>query len=97
MTETNKETESVEAAHERGYLAGERAAWQSLLAKALSELRGAGAAPDDPQVRMGQLTLQLEQTRAALRSVCEDFGDNDWDDNLHLADVVEKHLARHLG
>jgi hypothetical protein len=31
-----------------------------------------------------------------LRSVCKSFGDNDWLDDLHLADVIEKHLARHL-
>jgi hypothetical protein len=24
-------------------------------------------------------------------------GDNDWPDDLHLADVIDKHLARHLG
>lgn len=27
-----------------------------------------------------------------LRQVCDEFGDNDWPDNLHLADVIEKHL-----
>jgi len=31
-----------------------------------------------------------------LRQVCEDWGDNDWADNLHLADIIEKHLWRHL-
>src|SRR4029077_15273959 len=29
-----------------------------------------------------------------LRMVCEEFGDNDWPDNLHQADVIEKHLIR---
>lgn len=40
--------------------------------------------------------LYLMEIRAQLRSVCEDFGDNDWDDNLHLGDVIDKHLTRHL-
>jgi hypothetical protein len=31
-----------------------------------------------------------------LREVCGDYGDNDWPDNLHLGDVIEKHLARNL-
>jgi len=31
-----------------------------------------------------------------LRMVCDDHGDNDWSNELHLADVVEKHLANHL-
>lgn len=33
---------------------------------------------------------------AMLRQVCAAHGDNDWSDNLHLADVLEKHLWRHL-
>jgi len=32
----------------------------------------------------------------ALRQLCADFGDNDWPDNLHLGDVIEKHLAPYL-
>jgi hypothetical protein len=31
-----------------------------------------------------------------LRRVCAKFGDNDWSDDLRLADVLEKHLLRHL-
>ena len=31
-----------------------------------------------------------------LRQVCAKYGDNDWPDNLHLADVIEKHLLRNL-
>lgn len=26
----------------------------------------------------------------------KDFGDNEWPDNLHLADVIDKHLDRYL-
>jgi hypothetical protein len=32
----------------------------------------------------------------ALRRICEDFGDNDWDESLNLADVIEKHLEPYL-
>jgi hypothetical protein len=38
----------------------------------------------------------VDTVRLSLRNLCRDFGDNDWDDDLHLADVVEKHLGRHL-
>ena len=31
-----------------------------------------------------------------LRRLCAEHGDNDWPDELHLADVIEKHLANHL-
>jgi predicted secreted protein len=33
---------------------------------------------------------------AALRRVCADHGDNDWDTNLNLVNVVDKHLARYI-
>lgn len=33
---------------------------------------------------------------AKLREICDEFGDNDWSDDLHLGDVLEKHLLRHL-
>lgn len=41
----------------------------------------------------------IEERQAAitaLHDLCENFGDNDWPDELHLGDVIEKHLARHL-
>lgn len=31
-----------------------------------------------------------------LRELCAAYGDTDWPDSLHLYDVIEKHLARHL-
>lgn len=40
--------------------------------------------------------LERAAAVAALRRICEKFGDNDWPDDLHLADVLEKHLERSL-
>ena len=44
-------------------------------------------------------TLRCERADAisALRRICERHGDNDWTDDLNLADIIEKHLGRHLG
>ena len=39
---------------------------------------------------------EREVAVAALRELCGEYGDNDWADDLHLADVIEKHLRRHL-
>jgi hypothetical protein len=39
-------------------------------------------------------TVHREDVGKMLRMACEEFGDNDWPDNLHLADVLEKHLLR---
>lgn len=33
---------------------------------------------------------------STLRQVCDEFGDNDWDETLNLSDIVEKHLWRNL-
>ena len=87
---------SVAEAHERGYLEGHRAAWCALLQTALGHIRGPQP-EQDTLVALGIVTLELDGVRAALRRLCDDFGDNDWSDDLHLVDVIEKHLAPYLG
>lgn len=42
--------------------------------------------------RVRELEGERSATVAILRQVCTSHGDNDWRDNLHLADVIEKHL-----
>ncbi len=78
-------TEAEEVAYERG----SKSAWRNLLALAIREL--GDEAPDH-----ARLALERADAVAALRSACADHGDNEWPDNLHLADVIEKHLAHHL-
>ncbi len=50
----------------------------------------------DPGI--GGTYAQRERADAVrvLRGLCQEFGDNDWPDNLHLGDVIEKHLGKHL-
>lgn len=40
--------------------------------------------------------VEREETVSMLRRICEEYGDNDWEENLHLADVIDKHLWQHL-
>ena len=40
--------------------------------------------------------LEREDAIAQLRDLCEHFGDNEWSEDLHLADIIEKHLGKHL-
>lgn len=40
--------------------------------------------------------LERNAAVAILREVCEAHGDNDWPDDLHLRDVIDKHLWQHL-
>jgi predicted secreted protein len=74
---------------DRHYIEGMKAAYKSMLSECISHL---GAEDKD------KYAWQLERaaTVAALRSLCEDIGDNDWEDNLHLADVISKHIVPYI-
>lgn len=51
---------------------------------------------EGPDLKLAAALAQLHDVRAALRDVCADHGDSDWDDRLNLADVVNKHLRPYL-
>ena len=73
---------------EEAYVRGSQAAWLRMALVCLSELPARGTAES--------WRIERAQAIAMLRQVCEHHGDNDWPDDLHLADVIEKHLWRHL-
>lgn len=50
----------------------------------------------DPNKAHKNWITERECLRSVLRDLCDEFGDNDWPDDLWMPDVVEKHLARHL-
>ena len=52
--------------------------------------------PDDQTILAAALQAELHDARVALRRLCADHGDNDWPDNLHLADALDKHLGKYL-
>lgn len=92
-------SDPIDAARERGYIDGKNAALRALLEHVASEMRLAPGDTDSVDALARRLAIaeaQLSATRAALRELCRDFGDGDWSDDLHLADVVDKHLGRHL-
>jgi len=76
---------------EKAYMRGCREPWKRILAEAAREL-----GYDTPEGKLAALINEREQAVAALRDVCEAYGSNDWPDNLHLADIIEKHLGRPL-
>ncbi len=76
---------------EKSYIEGQRAMARRMLLECCKVL-----GMNDPLVKAAHLADELAAARAQLREVCAAHGDNDWDDDLHLADVIEKHLARHL-
>ena len=76
---------------ESAYILGSERAWMHMLQLCLQHLDN-----NDPMVKKSRLILERTEAIHRLRSLCEDFGDNDWEPNLHLADIIEKHLGKHL-
>ena len=77
---------------ELAYGRGQRSAWSSLLSLALGRLEYG----DCQESKFAEMVAEREEAVEQLRQVCGEYGDNDWPDNLHLADVIDKHLACHL-
>ena len=77
-------TESEESA----YIRGGKAVWRKLFAESLREL--------GQEVNGAALLDERNDAIATLRELCEEYGDNDWPDDLHLSDIIEKHLSRYL-
>lgn len=80
---------STEEDRERQWISGNRAAWRRVLGMAVHEL-------DGDERKLAAALAELEDVRRILRGLCEDFGDNDWPDDLHLGDVLDKHLGNYL-
>lgn len=75
---------------EHDYINGQRQVWTELLSQAVRAL-------GYENTREQAWIAEREAAIAMLRTICEAHGDNDWPDDLHLADIIEKHLGRHLG
>ena len=93
LMERRKLDPNDESAIERKWMEGHRAAWRSVLMQAIGQLRDFG---DEEGLDAAVAVMQLDEVRSALRQLCERHGDNDWPDNLSLADVIRKHLAPYL-
>lgn len=81
--------DEVDAAYRRGRRA-------AALEQLRSALRTLGYDDGSLPALTARWAIEREETVAMLRLACAEHGDNDWDVMLHLADVVEKHLIRHL-
>ena len=73
---------------EHAYSAGQRALAARILSHLLPYLGG--------DMDAEAWRLERADVVARLRELCADFGDNDWTDDTHLGDVIEKHLGRAL-
>lgn len=76
---------------EQAYLQGVRSSYSHILQECIKEL-----GYKNPKAQKTSWILEREAIIAQLRDLCGKFGDNDWDEKLHLGDVIEKHLGNHL-
>lgn len=91
--------EKLQELTESHYLRGQRSALIHQLHNVLRELSIPYTVIDDaPEnlMAIARLTLERENTISALRSVCENHGDNDWNNDLYLPDIINKHLGDYL-
>lgn len=82
--------EKLQELAESHYIRGQRQLLVGQLREILKQLYY------DEEFTTEKLIAEREEAVLALRSICEDHGDNDWDEDLHLADVINKHLGRYL-
>lgn len=76
---------------EKIYEAGKRSANLSLLRRCLSEL-----GYDTEIINEAKLIKEREEVIQLMRTVCPEFGDNNWSNDLHLVDIIDKHLLNYV-
>lgn len=80
---------------EKSYDQGSRMAWWIILNNCLRNLKF-DCNKEDPKYQLAFLVKEREGALSALRSLCGDFGDNEWDAKLDMADIINKHLGNYL-
>lgn len=72
---------------DQDYINGQNAAYARMFSLLARELAGS-------EGDIAEAVAELNGTRVALRRLSKRLGCNDWEDGLHLADVVEKYIGR---
>lgn len=80
---------------EKAWAAGRRSYAAHILREAAREL-ACELDARRPEAAVALLLAEREAAVAKLEDLCRDFGDDNWAPNLHLADIIDKHLGRYL-
>lgn len=75
---------------EKSYIQGQRSVYTTLLVIAKENLGYS------TEKSIEYYIAEREDTMRVLRALCEEFGDNDWEYDLYLPDIIEKHLENYL-
>ena len=82
--------EEIDEIKQDAYLDGSRRVWQQLVSLSLSHL-------DGQEKTRTELIAEREEALDALKHLCEEFDlPIEWERDLHLADIIEKHIYRSL-
>lgn len=82
--------EEREALEESAYERGQQAAYRRIISECSREL------PEDER-NLAHMAEERAQARRLLKELARELGiPDDWPDNLHLADVIEKRIMRQL-
>jgi len=81
----------VTEAEEKAYIQGARRAALNMLQHCAREL-----GVDLSEAARVPWIIEREEAVQRLRDLCREFGDNDWPEDLHLGDVIDKHLGAYL-
>ncbi len=73
---------------EKLYIEGEANALKQIIVHCQDKLRGLGVELKTSE----QFSPERIDIIKTLRSLCEDHGDNDWAEDLHISDILDKHL-----
>lgn len=76
---------------EEAYMRGRKEMAMSIVRRLMPDLELAGDA-----ATCAALSIQIVDAKSMLRTICDSHGDNDWEDDLHLVDILGKHLHDHL-
>ena len=73
---------------EKIYEDGQRQVYLNLLGECIKQL-----GYNDPEAKKVNWIIEREAVIKTLRTLCEIHGDNDWPDDLHISDILGKHLG----
>jgi hypothetical protein len=85
-----------EEAQDQAWAEGRRSAHRDILRQSLRALGFDLTNQDVMLAQVSAMLIEREEAVAQLREICAAFGDNNWARELNLADILDKHLARHL-
>ncbi len=81
--------------NEQDYMRGSGNAYRSMMLHCMRKL-GVKTKTETLEREVTQLGAEREEAISVLRDICAVCGDNNWEENLHLADIIDKHLRRYL-